>query len=207
MTYKNTYKKFLWLAKQSEEYKKTLNLSAEKIFFDEMETIEHTKCKPLSVFLMVNENYEILEAKVAKMPAKGKLADFSRKKYGRRIDERDKIARESFSLVKAKLISNPVELVSDAKTSYGPLAKKYFSDVPHFVYARADKDRHRDRMHENCHKKKYDPMFALNQRCAKLRAQVRPLTRRSWCTTKKPENLQKLLDIFVVSQHGFGDRL
>ena len=37
---------------------------------------------------MVGENYELLSAQVAQMPAKGYLASFSSLKYGERIDER-----------------------------------------------------------------------------------------------------------------------
>ncbi len=55
-----------------------------------METLEHTKCKPLSISLFVTEHYEILAAKVAQMPYKGKLAAISRKKYGIRADHRKK---------------------------------------------------------------------------------------------------------------------
>jgi transposase-like protein len=201
ITYKNTYRKFLWLGDQAEEYKKLLKLEAQSLFFDEMETIEHTKCKPLGIFLAVNEEYLLLEAKVAKMPAKGRLAKFSVKKYGKRIDERPQVAEECFCLIKEKLKLPPKEIFSDAKPSYFPLVTRHFPKVPHYIHSRADKDRHRDRIHENHHKKRFDPMFRVNQRCAKLRAQIKRLARRSWCTTKKPENLQRHLNIFLISQH------
>ena len=200
MTYKNTFRKFHWLAKQAEEYKNKLKFNATELYFDEMETIEHTKCKPLAIFLFVNEKYEILEAKVARMPAKGKLSEFSKKKYGKRIDETSKIAEISFAQIKRKLKAPPKALLSDGKLSYQSLATKHFPKIPHFIHTRADKDRHRDRLHEIHHKKRYDPMFVINQRCAKLRSQIKRLARRSWCTTKKPENLQKHLDIFIAAQ-------
>ncbi|MBK7961685.1 MAG: hypothetical protein IPK04_11120 [Bdellovibrionales bacterium] len=165
MTYKNTYKKFLWLIKQAKVTRERLIFSARQIYFDEMETIHHTKCKPLSIAVAVNEDYQILALQVAEMPAKGRLARFSVMKYGPRKDERDSVMGEVFRCLK-------------------------------------NKERHRDRLHEKLHKKRFDPLFAVNQRCAKLRSDIRRLTRRSWCTTKKPENLQGQLDLYIVNQFG-----
>ena len=57
--------------------------------FDDLETSEHTKCKPLSVALAIEpKTRKILSYHVSRMPAKGLLAEKSRKKYGRRKDER-----------------------------------------------------------------------------------------------------------------------
>lgn len=200
MTYKNTYKKFLWLSAQAQLKRQKLRFKATKIFFDEMETIEHTKCKPLSILLLVNENYEILEAKVAKMPAKGKLAKFSVQKYGKRRDERNSAIKNAFSEIKRNLKTSPHTLLSDAKPNYGLMVSKFFPKSQHLIYSRKNKERYRDRLHEKGQKKLYDPMFVINQRCAKLRADIRRLTRRSWCTTKKPENLQCHLDLYIANQ-------
>lgn len=200
MTYRNTYNKFLWLARQAKSYRESLKLDASTLYFDEMETIEHTKCKPVSILLLVNENYRILEAKVAQMPAKGRLAAFSRKKYGRRQDLRSKAIRDAFRFTFSKLNSPPKLVLSDAKPSYKPMVKEFFSEARHLVHSREDKDRHRDRLHERYHKKLFDPMFVINQRCAKLRSDIRRLTRRSWCTTKKVENLQLHLDLYLANQ-------
>ena len=81
LTYHNTYRKFLWFKRLVEEHQKSLRFSAEEIQFDELETIHHTKCKPLNLILVLNEKYQLISAKVAEMPAKGRLAEFSRKKY------------------------------------------------------------------------------------------------------------------------------
>src|SRR5262249_30871793 len=57
--------------------------------FDEMETHEHTKLKPLSIALAVDkERRKILGFQVSSMPAKGLLASLSRRKYGLRADGR-----------------------------------------------------------------------------------------------------------------------
>lgn len=203
MTYKNTYNKYLWLTTQVALIRPKLKWSAKTLQFDEMETIHHTKCKPLSIALMVNENYQVLSAQVAEMPAKGRLAAFSRKKYGPRTDERDLVMEQSFGAIKMQLAKSPEKLMSDAKASYRKFVINHFPNAEYEVHSRVSKDRHRDRLHEKLKKREFDPIFALNQRCALLRASIRRLARRSWCTTKRPENLQGHLDLFIVMQAGY----
>ena len=203
MTYFNTYKKFLWLQTIVDIKKKTLKFSAKELQFDEMETIHHTKCKPLSIVLVVNESYELLEARVAEMPAKGKLAQFSVKKYGTRKDQRAEKMHEAFQSVKAKLLSQPTLIKSDAKPSYQKIVTTCFPKVPYVQFNQAEKKRRLDRLHEKLSKRCFDPLFAVNHKCALLRSHIKRLTRRSWCTTKKPENLQLHLDLFIISQEKF----
>lgn len=200
LTYKNTYNKFLWLIRQAQQKKSVLRPEAKVLFFDEMETIHHTKCKPLSIAIMVNENYEILDLQVAEMPAKGRLSRFSVKKYGLRQDQREQVMEKMFERLRKNLRLAPMMILSDAKPSYRKFVEKYFPEAQYEVHSRLAKERLRDRLHEKLHKKRFDPMFALNQRCAKLRSDIRRLTRRSWCTTKSPVNLQGHLDLYIVSQ-------
>ena len=63
-------------------------------------------------------------------------------------------------------------------------------------------DQSKEQLYLNLEKKKFDPMFALNQRCAKLRDDVKRLARRNWCTTKKVENLTKHLIIYACYNNG-----
>jgi len=202
MTYKNTYQKFLWLTKQATLKKPKLAIQATTLLFDEMETIHHTKCKPLSIAIAVNEKYEILDLQVAEMPAKGKLAEFSVRKYGIRKDEREIVLARMLKSIKEKLPVSPIEVLSDQKSSYRKHVFNNFPDSFYKTHNRSEKERHRDRLHEKIQKKSFDPMFALNQRCAKLRSDIRRLVRRSWCTTKDPMNLQGHLDLYIVNQFG-----
>ena len=60
---------------------------AAEVEFDDLETFEHTKCKPLSVTLMVEyKTRRILGFEVSQMPAKGRIAHIARKKYGPRAE-------------------------------------------------------------------------------------------------------------------------
>ncbi len=70
------------------ELKKQCVFRVSDIQFDELQTIEHTKYKPLSVVMAVcKESRQIVGFQVSKMPATGHLAKLSRKKYGSRPDE------------------------------------------------------------------------------------------------------------------------
>ncbi len=89
---KTVFRKFLYLAQNERASLDLWNKkkgSVLEVEFDDLETFEHTKCKPLSVSLFVEyKTRRILDFEVSQMPAKGKLAEFSRKKYGPRKDLR-----------------------------------------------------------------------------------------------------------------------
>ena len=89
---KTVVRKFLFLSMIARFYNhKHLAFRSEvsEIQFDDLETIEHTKLKPLSVTMAVERSSrEKLGFKVAQMPAKGLLAKKSVKKYGFRVDQR-----------------------------------------------------------------------------------------------------------------------
>src|SRR6202453_3076827 len=91
-------RKFRYMAEQcrmaQEKWLRRFEKSPLKeVYFDEMETFEHSKLKPLSVPLAVSFERYILDVGVAEMPAKGLLAEKSRKKYGKRKDERPRALR------------------------------------------------------------------------------------------------------------------
>lgn len=203
LTYYNTYKKFLWFKNLVEEHKKSLTFSAREIQFDEMESIHHTKCKPLSLVVVLNEKYQIMSAKVAEIPAKGRLAEFSRKKYGLRKNERVQKLCEAFDEVSERLTNRPMFIKSDAHPVYRKIVESYFPDCLYRQFSRkSKKDKLRERMHENLHKKRYDPIFVVNHKCAVLRDRIKRLVRRNWCTTKKVENLQLHLDLLICLHSG-----
>ncbi len=195
INYKTVERKFLFLAQRA--YK--LTTQVKELQFDDFETIEHTKCKPLSILVCVDGQGEPLALNVAQMPAKGKLAAFSVKKYGKRLDERRKVALSTFASLKI----NPSLIKTDAKSSYRTLIKEFWPLAKHEVFNRAEKERLQSRLHENKHKKKYDPLFRLNHMCARLRADIRRLTRRSWCTTKRKDRLQAHLNLYIYYRQQF----
>ena len=46
-------------------------------------------------------------------------------------------------------------------------------------------------------KLRFDPLFSLNHTCAMLRANINRLFRKTWCTTKKKEGLERHLAVYM----------
>lgn len=162
--------------------------------FDEMETFEHTKMKPLSIAMAVEEKTRlILDFKVSSMKAKGLLAERSRKKYGPRKDERKKNLNELLSNLK-NLSPNPLFIKSDMNPHYPLAVKKVFPNSFHQTF----KGKRGCVVGQGELKAGgYDPIFAFNHTAAMLRANINRLFRRTWNTTKKPECLGYHIAIYI----------
>lgn len=197
VSYGLVYRRFLWLGKLADkkycEFLLNYNNSS-PLYLDEMETIEHTKLKPLTIGLIVNEKQDILGIKSGKIPAKGYLSNISIKKYGFRDNESTQIIQELLNNIPKSIL--PTSIKSDGKLSYKELITKRWKKITHEVCIRKS-DKKKEELYLKSEKKKFDPMFALNQRCAKLRSDIKRLVRRSWCTTKKVENLNYHLKIYA----------
>jgi transposase-like protein len=183
------------LAKLELEAWNSTKRKAAVVEFDDLETFEHTKCKPLSVTLMVeSQSRRILDFEVAKMPANGLLASISRKKYGRRKDERPRARKMLFERVQ-ELISEGALIKSDQSPHYPADVRKYFSKSAHQTF----KSR-RGAVTGQGELKKigFDPLFSINHSYAMLRANINRLFRRTWCTTKKPERLALHIALYSV---------
>ncbi len=163
--------------------------------FDDLETFEHSKCKPLSVTLAVEfRTQRILGFRVSVMPAKGLLAAISRKRYGKRIDERKKNRRELFKEIKPHLIESAV-IKSDENPHYPSDVKKFFVNANHKTY----KGRRGCVVgYGELKSGGFDPLFSLNHTCAMLRDNINRLKRRTWATTKKKERLELHLAIYAL---------
>lgn len=162
--------------------------------FDDMETFEHTKLKPLSITLAVEHpSRRILAVAVSRMPAKGLLAAKSLKKYGPRPDER--AARRAKLMTDLRHIVAPNALFeSDQNPHYPPDVKRFFPEATHRTY----KGRRAAIVGQGELKKVgFDYLFSLNHTCAMNRAGVGRLIRRTWNTTKKPECLELHLAIYA----------
>ncbi len=176
---------------------KFLKTPITQVQFDEMETFEHSKCKPLSIALIVSDDEKrervILGAKVSMMPAKGPLARIAKKKYGLRPDFRAKAISELFRETKSFIAPVP-QIVSDQNPRYPRLIKKQWSDARHITV----KGRRSCIVGQGELKKVgFDPLFSLNHTAAMLRANINRLFRRTWCTTKKKEALQRHIQLYI----------
>src|SRR6185312_955345 len=170
-------------------FRKALHSGARiaSIQFDEMETFERSKLLPLSIPLIIEPNSrKILAIGVARMPATGLLAEKSRRKYGRRRDERAQAAARLFRNL-SPLLSPKVQILTDQKPQYPVWIQRQLPKANHdttpgrrgCVVGQGELKRGG-----------FDPLFSLNHTAALLRENVNRLLRRTWCTTKKPERLE-----------------
>jgi len=197
---KTIVRKFRFIAHQArlEHAQRVEELKARPITavqFDDLETSEHTKLKPLSVTLAVDKNTrEILEFQVSRMPAKGHLSGIAKKKYGKRADERPKAWDQFFRNLKPIVTPNAF-FESDENPHYPKFLKRHFPKAKHRAYKGA---RGAVVGQGELKKLKFDPLFALNHTCAMLRANLNRLFRKTWCTTKTIQGLIDHISIYVI---------
>jgi hypothetical protein len=172
----------------------TASTTISHFFFDEMETHEHSKRKPISIALAVNDDRRILAINVAEMPAKGVLAKSSVAKYGRRKDERAEKRKELF-IELAPLVVDGAIIESDSNPYYPSQIKTYFPNCRHITCIGK---RGAATGQGELKKGGYDPLFKLNHTCAMIRDNIKRLARKTWCTTKKKERLADHLAIYAI---------
>ena len=168
--------------------------TSEKIGFDEMESFEHSKCKPITLPIAVDmKSRKILAISSGNIAAKGHLAEISKKKYGIRKCERNKALEKMFLQLK-KLGSKNFILLTDESPHYPKKVKKYFPD---YDYVRFKGRRACVVGQGELKEGGRDPLFNLNHTYAMIRDNVKRLTRKTWCTTKKLLNLNYMLHIYA----------
>lgn len=163
------------------------------IEFDDLETFEHTKCKPVSITLAVqSRTRRILGLEVSTFPAKGLLVEKA-KKYGKRRDGRAK-AREKLFLGIKELMLEDALIKSDSNPHYPSAVKRFLPNARHKTY-----QSRKSSLGGQGELKKtvFDPLFSLNHTCAMFRANVSRLVRRTWCTTKRLDRLRAHLMIYA----------
>lgn len=167
---------------------------ARVIEFDDLETFEHTKFKPLSITLAVeSKTRRILGLEVSRMGAKGILAKPGRQKYGHRRNERGRGRRKLFKKLQF-LVEEDAVIKSDSNPYYPSDVRSFFPRAKHY---RVIGKRGAVTGQGELKRTVFDPIFSLNHTCAMLRANVNRLFRQTWCTTKKPENLYAHLMIYA----------
>lgn len=176
--------------------------SVEAAVFDEMETFEHSKCKPVAIAVAVEEKSRlILRVKAASMPAKGHLAKISRRRYGRREDNRK--AALGLVLTAISGVAAPsLQVKSDECPRYPNMVKIYLPGAVHRTF----KGRRGCIVGQGELKAGgRDPLFSLNQTCAMIRDNLKCLARRTWCTTKRIDRLQCRLDLYTSAHNALID--
>ncbi|MBX3041419.1 MAG: IS1 family transposase [Bdellovibrionaceae bacterium] len=171
---------------------------SQEVEFDDLETFEHTKCKPLSVTLMVEHSTRrILGFEVSQMPAKGRIAPYARKKYGPRPDHRPMARKRLFTEMREFVLPTAV-IRSDSNPHYLKDVKRFF---PKATYETVLGGRSAVVGQGELKKLKWDPIFSLNHTCAMLRAHINRLFRKTWCTTKRADQLTGHIALYALEHN------
>jgi transposase-like protein len=161
--------------------------------FDDLETFELTKCKPISVTLAVeSRTRRILGVEVASMPAKGLLVKRARK-YGPREDGRYHARQRLFTTLK-DLVHEEAMIKSDSNPHYPPDVRRHFPRARHVTYLGRESSLGGQ---GELKKVVFDPLFSLNHTCAMARYSLSRLIRKTWCTTKRMDRLWLHLMIYA----------
>jgi transposase-like protein len=194
---KTVVRKFLFLAKEAsfKNFRSFFKLCPlEHVQFDDLETIEHTKLKPVSVTMAVaHPSRKILAFSVSQMPAKGHLAGKAVKKYGYRQDLRAFGREEVFSKLRFKMKSESV-IESDENPHYKPDVRRFLPQAKYKTYLG---QRGAVVGQGELKKVAFDPLFSINHTFAMLRANINRLIRKTWCTTKRSDRLKAHIELYV----------
>lgn len=167
-----------------------------KLQFDDQETAEHSKYKPLAMSLAVVSHWRwILGFEISTMPVKWKLSPAKKLKYGGRPDGRREGRQKLFERIRP-FCRPDVEISSDEHPHYHKDIMKHFPNAIHVQHpSRRPRAHGQDEL-----KKGFDPLFSLNHTCAMNRDRMARLTRKSWCLSKTRESLENHMAIWAV-QH------
>ena len=196
---KTIERKFIYLAKKARLNQKGLlelwkQNPIKDVQFDDLITSIHTKLKPISVSVIIDPiTYKILGAAIAEIPAFGKMAEISRRKYGRRQNHHPKVLSKLLFEVR-DCISKDALFKTDEHKRYPEIIANYFPRARHQTYKGLTASV--VGMGE-LKTKRYDPLFAINHTLACFRGGMNRFFRRTWCTSKTMKHTQDHIDIFI----------
>jgi len=196
-------KKFCFLGEKDRKDVREQNIVASKVVlfqFDDLETFEHSRYKPLAVLLVVEEGTRrIIDFEVSQMAPKGRYRLFALKKYGPRKDKRKEGRRRLFERIKPFIHPQAV-IKSDENPHYVGDVRTFFPEAQHKRY----KGQRGSMTGQGELKKvRFDPIFSLNHTCAMLRGNINRLFRKTWCTTKVAQRLEYHLAIYAKFHNTF----
>ena len=187
-------RKLVYLGKKCRFKQKNLlaKLKVDEIQFDDLITSHHTKLKPLTMPIAVEASSRmILAGDVAQIPAFGRLAKNSVRKYGKRRCHHQLALNSIFEKIK---VFSPQLIRSDEHHRYRPTVQRFF---PNTKYKQHKSVPARVAGQGEMKKGGYDPIFTINQTLAMLRDNINRLFRRTWNTTKKIDRLKDHLDVYI----------
>ena len=170
-------------------------LKTRHVQFDEMETFEHTRLKPVAVAIAVRaKTGEVIDIQCSSMAYKGPLAAKAFAKYGPRRDDTRIGCMKVLQSVR-KCLEPEQRITTDRHPRYPALIAKCVPTSRHHATCRTYEKT--DRRNKN------DELFTVNYTAAKIRNDLSRMGRRTWITTKKIERLQAHLDLYIAWVNGY----
>ena len=116
---KTVMRKITWLAREASRFHhhaiESGELNTDFVQFDEVETFEHTRLKPISIAIAVQvSTRKIIDIKVATMKNQTKNASIANEKYGDRADTREDACRSVFRTV-ALVAKQNIKITTDTR--------------------------------------------------------------------------------------------
>lgn len=177
-------------------------IDTDLVFFDEMESFEHSKALPVSIGLAVDiRSKKIIDARVAEIKCKGRLKVNINKiigmlptHYATRQNHSPQMRFEVMRQVR-KCLRDGGTIITDDKRAYITLVKGVFlNKVLHIHIA----SRTSLKLHPNP-----QALGRFNSVCANIRAYMSRMGRRTLITSKKKEMLQAHLWMFIARYNGY----
>lgn len=162
-----------------------------RIEFDEIETFEHSRHKNLTIALAVRgKNGFILSAKAGRIPSCAANPKAGQAGYRWTANQSPQACLAA--LAEAGRAARPGVVVAfDGKTTYPGHAK---AAIPGCAPQGAK---------SSSGSGNWDPIWKVNHACARMRADLACMARRTWSTTKKMARLQDRLDIWISVANGY----
>jgi transposase-like protein len=168
------------------------DIKTTQVQFDEMESFEHTRLKPLTIAVAVRaKSGEIIDLRVETLSYKGPLAGLAFKKYGPRKNNAAKAVGKVLSTVALCTTARSL-ITTDSHPSYPKLVTKWLPLAVH------KKSKRCPPVLATSRRNPHDELYTLNYSIAKIRNDLSRLSRKTWVTTKKPERLQAHLDLYMA---------
>ena len=169
---------------------------ARTFLMDEEETYESASIRPVTMPVLIErETRLVIGTEVGSIRRLAPANTKRRRKqeteealHGKRKDESKGAVRKVLELLRSKLPPKArLHLITDQKSTYGPLAKTVFGD-------RVTRTEVSSRLARGT----YNPLFPINHTLAMTRDNNGRLRRQSWLVTKKRRFLQCQMQLFQV---------
>ena len=189
-SYNTVLARLPWLGEQAanahQKALKNKSAATSYVQFDQMETFEASAAKPLTIALAVRaKTGEILSIKVGKIAANGYLATKGQALYQWTKDEGK--ATCAAALAEVALVAKPgATIASDGASMYPGLIAALIPTAQHDAHVGTPATG------------AFDPLYRLNHTCAKLRADISRLARKTWATTKDQKQLEAALNLYIA---------